>query len=57
MITFAFFLIRELIEENPIVDFRLFGQRNLQGGTIAISIAYAVFFVISCCCRSGSRNT
>ncbi|CAE6714681.1 Fatty acid resistance protein FarB [Paraburkholderia nemoris] len=44
MISFAFFLIWELTEENPIVDLRLFGQRNFLGGTIAISIAYTVFF-------------
>jgi DNA replication protein DnaC len=48
MISFAFFLIWELTEENPIVDLRLFGQRNFPGGTIAISIAYAVFFWKSC---------
>ncbi|PCE28712.1 EmrB/QacA family drug resistance transporter [Paraburkholderia acidicola] len=44
VISFAFFLMWELTEENPIVDLRLFGQRNFLGGTIAISIAYAVFF-------------
>ena len=44
LISFAFFLIWELTEEHPIVDLRLFGQRNFLGGTIAISVAYAVFF-------------
>ncbi|CAB3772989.1 DHA2 family efflux MFS transporter permease subunit [Paraburkholderia humisilvae] len=43
-ISFAFFLIWELTEENPVVDLRLFKQRNFLGGTIAISVAYAVFF-------------
>jgi DHA2 family multidrug resistance protein len=44
LITFAFFLVWELTEENPIVDLRLFTQRNFLGGTIAISVAYGVFF-------------
>jgi MFS transporter, DHA2 family, multidrug resistance protein len=44
LVSFAFFLIWELTEENPIVDLRLFGLRNFTGGTIAISISYAVYF-------------
>jgi DHA2 family multidrug resistance protein len=44
LISFAFFLIWELTEKNPIVDLRLFAKRNFLGGTIAISVAYAVFF-------------
>ncbi|WP_420998446.1 DHA2 family efflux MFS transporter permease subunit [Cupriavidus sp. 30B13] len=44
LLTFLLFLIWELTEENPIVNLRLFAQRNFFGGTIAISIAYAVFF-------------
>lgn len=43
-VTFVFFLIWELTEPHPIVDLRLFGQRNFSGGTIAISVAYGVFF-------------
>ncbi|AOB32226.1 disulfide bond formation protein DsbA [Bordetella sp. H567] len=43
-VSFTFFLIWELTEDHPIVDLRLFGQRNFSGGTIAISIAYGVFF-------------
>ena len=43
-ISFAFFVIWELTEKNPIVDLRLFGGRNFLGGTVAISVAYAVFF-------------
>jgi MFS transporter, DHA2 family, multidrug resistance protein len=43
-ISFAFFLIWELTDENPVVDLRLFAQRNFLGGTVAISVAYAVFF-------------
>nr|WP_240655794.1 DHA2 family efflux MFS transporter permease subunit [Paraburkholderia phosphatilytica] len=44
LISFAFFLVWELTEPNPIVDLRLFRQRNFLGGTIAISVAYGVFF-------------
>ncbi|CAB3803064.1 Multidrug export protein EmrB [Paraburkholderia ultramafica] len=44
VISFVFFLIWEFTEKNPIVDIRLFAQRNFRGGTIAISVAYAVFF-------------
>lgn len=44
LIGFAFFVIWELTEEKPIVDLRLFAVGNFRGGTIAISVAYAVFF-------------
>jgi DHA2 family multidrug resistance protein len=44
VISFVFFLIWELTAENPIIDIRLFGKRNFLAGTIAISVAYAVFF-------------
>lgn len=41
---FVFFLIWELTEEKPIVDLRLFARRNFAGGTVAISVAFALFF-------------
>jgi len=44
LIGFVFFVIWELTEEKPIVDLRLFAGRNFRGGTIAISVAYAIFF-------------
>jgi MFS transporter, DHA2 family, multidrug resistance protein len=44
LVSFLFFLIWELTEAKPIVDLRLFKGRNFLGGTIAISIGYAVFF-------------
>lgn len=44
LISFALFLIWELTEANPIVDLRLFAQRNFMGGTIAISVSYALYF-------------
>ncbi|MGN6668877.1 MAG: DHA2 family efflux MFS transporter permease subunit [Trinickia sp.] len=43
-VSFLFFLIWEFTEKNPIVDLRLFAERNFRGGTIAISVSYAVFF-------------
>ena len=44
LIGIAFFVVWELTEEKPIVDLRLFAGRNFLGGTIAISVAYAIFF-------------
>ena len=44
VIAFAFFVVWELTEENPVVDLRLFAGRNFFGGTVAISVAYGVFF-------------
>jgi len=41
---FVFFLIWELTEDKPIIDLRLFAGRNFLGGTVAISVAYAIFF-------------
>lgn len=43
-VAFAFFVVWELTEPNPIVDLRLFAGRNFFGGTLAIAIAYGVFF-------------
>ena len=40
----AFFLAWELTEEHPIVDLRLFGGRNFLMGTLALSVAYGLFF-------------
>lgn len=44
LIGFSFFLIWELTAEKPIIDLRLFCGRNFLGGTLAISVAYAIFF-------------
>ena len=41
---FAFFLAWELTEEHPIVDLRLFARRNFLTGTLALSVAYGLFF-------------
>ena len=44
VIGFAFFLAWELTEEHPIVDLRLFARRNFLMGTLALSVAYGLFF-------------
>ncbi|BAN26777.1 DHA2 family efflux MFS transporter permease subunit [Caballeronia insecticola] len=44
LVSFIFFLIWELTEKNPVIDIKLFMGRNFLGGTVAISVAYAVFF-------------
>ncbi|QBR03065.1 DHA2 family efflux MFS transporter permease subunit [Paraburkholderia pallida] len=44
LVGFLFFLIWELTESKPIIDLRLFAGRNFMGGTVAISVAYAIFF-------------
>jgi DHA2 family multidrug resistance protein len=44
VVGFLFFLIWELTEERPVVDLTLFARRNFAGGTVAISVAFALFF-------------
>jgi len=39
----VFFIIWELFDDNPVVDLKLFKDRNFSVGTIAISTGYAVF--------------
>lgn len=43
-VTFCYFLVWELTQENPVIDLSLFKSRNFAGGTIAISVGYGVFF-------------
>jgi MFS transporter, DHA2 family, multidrug resistance protein len=44
VVSFMFFLAWELTDKHPIVDLRLFAQRNFVTGTLALSIAYGLFF-------------
>jgi len=44
LVVFVFFIIWEITDRNPVVDLRLFMGRNFLGGTVAISVAFAVFF-------------
>ena len=40
----AFFLVWELSDEHPVVDLRLFTERNFGFGVATLSIAYGLFF-------------
>jgi MFS transporter, DHA2 family, multidrug resistance protein len=44
VVGFAIFLVWELTEEHPVVDLRLFARRNFWTSTVAMSVAYGVFF-------------
>lgn len=44
VVSFVFFVIWELTEKHPVVDLTLFKERNFTSGTIALSVAYGVFF-------------
>jgi len=44
VVGFLFFLAWELTETHPIVDLRLFGQRNFGLATVALSLGYGLFF-------------
>ena len=44
VVAFLFFLAWELTDKHPIVDLRLFAQRNFLAGTLALSVAYGLFF-------------
>src|SRR5438270_5307080 len=41
---FLFFLAWELTDTHPIVDLRLFGQRNFALATLSLSLGYGLFF-------------
>lgn len=41
---FAVFLVWELTDKHPVVDLRLFANRNFTLGTASLAIAYALFF-------------
>jgi MFS transporter, DHA2 family, multidrug resistance protein len=43
-VSFLFFLAWELTDKHPVVDLRLFAQRNFVAGTMSLSIAYGLFF-------------
>ncbi|MEO8747250.1 MAG: DHA2 family efflux MFS transporter permease subunit [Rhodanobacter sp.] len=46
-ISLTVFLIWELTDQDPIVDLRLFRHRNFAAGTLAMVLAYAVFFAMA----------
>jgi len=41
---FCLFLVWELTDEHPVVDLRLFANRNFSTGTLAISLSYGAYF-------------
>lgn len=43
-VAFVFFLIWELTDAHPVVDLRLFKERNFTVGTVTLAVAYGVFF-------------
>jgi len=43
-IVFVFFLIWELTDAHPVVDLRLFKERNFAVGAICLALAFGVFF-------------
>jgi DHA2 family multidrug resistance protein len=44
VVAFVYFVIWELTAGHPVVDLTLFAERNFTAGTVALSIAYGVFF-------------
>ncbi len=44
VVSFAVFIVWELTDAHPVVDLRLFLRRNFAAGTVALSIAYGLFF-------------
>ncbi|WP_353173120.1 DHA2 family efflux MFS transporter permease subunit [Paracandidimonas soli] len=44
VVAFVFFLIWELTDAHPVVDLRLFKERNFSVGAITLAVAYGVFF-------------
>ena len=43
-VAFAVFVVWELTDEHPVVDLRLFAQRNFAFGVLSLSVAYGLFF-------------
>ena len=43
LVALAYFIVWELTDKHPVVDIRLFKLRNFWSGTVAISVAYALF--------------
>jgi DHA2 family multidrug resistance protein len=44
VVGFTIFLVWELTEEHPVVDLALFGRRNFAISTLAMALAYGLFF-------------
>src|SRR5450432_1195985 len=44
VVGFAIFIVWELTDQHPVVDLRLFARRNFWTSTVAMSVAYGLFF-------------
>ncbi len=44
VVGFAFFLVWELTDKHPVVDLRLYARRNFWTSSLAMSLAYGLFF-------------
>jgi len=44
VVGFSFFLVWELTDRHPVVDLRLFARRNFWTSSLAMSLAYGLFF-------------
>jgi DHA2 family multidrug resistance protein len=44
VICFAIFIVWELTDQHPVVELRLFARRNFWTSTVAMSVAYGLFF-------------
>jgi len=56
-IALAIFVIWELTENEPLVDLRLFRHRNFAAGTLALVLAFALFFSIALMLPLWLQNT
>jgi DHA2 family multidrug resistance protein len=44
VVSFAIFVVWELTDAHPVVELRLFRRRNFAAGSVALSVAYGLFF-------------
>ncbi|MGH8145525.1 MAG: DHA2 family efflux MFS transporter permease subunit [Rhodanobacteraceae bacterium] len=56
-ISLTVWVIWELTDEQPLVDLRLFRHRNFAAGTLALVLAYALFFAIALLLPLWLQNT
>ena len=56
-VSLTFFVIWELTDERPLVDLRLFRHRNFAAGTLALVLAFGLFFSVSLLLPLWLQNT
>ncbi|MGH8118152.1 MAG: DHA2 family efflux MFS transporter permease subunit [Rhodanobacteraceae bacterium] len=57
VVALTLFVIWELTDEQPILDFRLFRHRNFAAGTLVLVLAYALFFAVALLLPLWLQNT